>query len=699
MKRSATALLPILVALHISAQNNVPPTDSVGARELDEVVVEADMQHTSAKVTTYIPGPAQKRLAGDAISLLGMMNISQLSVNPVNGSLKTAAGQPLTVFIDCVEASSEDLTGLDPREGKRVEYYDSPSDPRFIGKRHVVNFIMQHYLWGGYTKIDAAQSLGVTATTAALYSKMKYKAMNFDIYAGEKYDIVRHAGNESTEAMRFTDLYGNGPADITRSISQSAANTDNRTTDLSLRAIYSSGKMQINNRIGLNLSATPECETTNTVNYQGDINGASTARAYNQTDNTTLRYRGQYLFYLPDNMSLNIGAQAKYGRNGVDSRYIGSNGFSTANNAREKSFFATLNPNLNWQISDSHSLTLYGVGMWRDNRIDYSGDSDSRQTYRIDGYMGGATYDFESDNWGAHLNAAWTWQTNTISDYRRQSSYPKIDAELTYSPSANTQLLASYGYYESFPEASATSPVRLRQDELLSYTGNPALRNSPTHEIALQSMWLPSNKWQLTLTAFHYRISHRRVSEYSPDGPDGTMLRYYTNNGNYQNTMIGLNATSRLFGGKLVTRANPQLWLRETTGAFAMTRNELTCTAQLTYYFGRFYAMGWYMTPSHYPAENSGIETRSACQYQIRAGWGACGWNVNISASNFLRSNWRSTHESLHSRSYDMSRNIYTPGAHRQITITATYTFGYGKKLEHNNELSSEASSASAILK
>ncbi len=334
MKRSATALLPILVALHISAQNNVPPTDSVGARELDEVVVEADMQHTSAKVTTYIPGPAQKRLAGDAISLLGMMNISQLSVNPVNGSLKTAAGQPLTVFIDCVEASSEDLTGLDPREVKRVEYYDSPSDPRFIGKRHVVNFIMQHYLWGGYTKIDAAQSLGVTATTAALYSKMKYKAMNFDIYAGEKYDIVRHAGNESTEAMRFTDLYGNGPADITRSISQSAANTDNRTTDLSLRAIYSSGKMQINNRIGLNLSATPECETTNTVNYQGDINGASTARAYNQTDNTTLRYRGQYLFYLPDNMSLNIGAQAKYGRNGVDSRYIGSNGFSTANNAR-----------------------------------------------------------------------------------------------------------------------------------------------------------------------------------------------------------------------------------------------------------------------------------------------------------------------------------------------------------------------------
>ena len=138
------------------------------------------------------------------------MAIPQLSVDPVTDAVKTLSGQPVSIFIDYVEASSEDISGLNPHDVKRVEYYDNTSDPRFSGKRYVINFIMQKYEWGGYTKMDATQSFGATKTDASVYSKMKYKSMSYDIYVGEQYNAIRNAGDESIEDMRFTHLLGDG---------------------------------------------------------------------------------------------------------------------------------------------------------------------------------------------------------------------------------------------------------------------------------------------------------------------------------------------------------------------------------------------------------------------------------------------------------------------------------------------------------
>ena len=130
-----------------------------------------------------------------------------------------------------------------------------------------------------------------------------------------------------------------------------------------------------------------------------------------------------------------------------------------------------------------------------------------------------------------------------------------------------------------------------------------------------------------------------------------------------------------------------------------MTRNELTCTAQLSYFFGNFYTTGWYMTPSHYPDENSGIESKTSSQYQLQLGWGSGAWNLRVSASNFLRSDWRANREILRSEYYDMSRRVYSPSQHMGFALTATYTFGYGKMVERDNELKHESSASSAILK
>lgn len=53
----------------------------------------------------------------------------------------------------------------------------------------------------------------------------------------------------------------------------------------------------------------------------------------------------------------------------------------------------------------------------------------------------------------------------------------------------------------------------------------------------------------------------------------------------------------------------------------------------------------------------------------------------------------------MHSKYYDTVEQVYNGSSHALIQLTATYTFGFGKKVNCDNEPSVSGSAASAILK
>ena len=93
------------------------------------------------------------------------------------------------------------------------------------------------------------------------------------------------------------------------------------------------------------------------------------------------------------------------------------------------------------------------------------------------------------------------------------------------------------------------------------------------------------------------------------------------------------------------------------------------------------------------------MEVYEPSQYNIEIGWGNGKWNLSATANNFLRSSWESARQTLSGEYYSMNKYVYSPERHMRFSISATYTFGYGKKVDRSNEVSGSGSAESAILK
>ncbi len=269
-------------------------SDSIKVQELNEIVVEASYQRTSSNISTYIPMARQKNAAADAISLLSQMAIPQIEVDHISQAVKTASGQGVSIFIDFLPATTQDLQDMRTQDVKKVEYYLHPTDPRFQGVHYAINFIMQKYEYGGYTKVTADKWFGVNRTEGEVYSKMAYKSMIFDLYADEIYLTNRHGGASSTETFRFDDLHGAGPQTIERTSETNSSLYRNNSADFALRALYNSDKARISNLISYSLTNVSHNDAVNSLLYSSDLFSPTTATSLTSSHNWALSYDGNF---------------------------------------------------------------------------------------------------------------------------------------------------------------------------------------------------------------------------------------------------------------------------------------------------------------------------------------------------------------------------------------------------------------------
>lgn len=266
-------------------------------------------------------------------------------------------------------------------------------------------------------------------------------------------------------------------------------------------------------------------------------------------------------------------------------------------------------------------------------------------------------------------------------------------------PAQKHMLTFSWNYGKDVPDASQKSPNMLQQDELMWFTGSPDLKDYKYMNTSLSYTWLPNNKWQLSATGGQFNFKDRCVTIYSPTAPDGTMLRKYINGGDYNAFMFNINATAKFFGSRLILSMIPQYWIYRTRGAYSYSIDDFNGRIQASYYLKSFYFVGSYSTKRKYPATQAEYKESVPEQYMVKIGWGNGAWNLSAAAYNFFRKSWLSGKRTLLSEFYDYTASTFSTNAHMRFSLTATYTFGYGKKVSRYNEVEKGEFSNSAILK
>ena len=694
---SIVLVLASMATAHpIAAQNTAQ--DSTAATDLNEIVVESRNASLSALGASYIPSARQKNVASDGYSLLLHMAIPQINVNPASDAVTTSTGKNVAIFIDFVSASAEDIQGMLATDVKRVEYLVYPQDPRFHGAEFVINFIMKKYEWGGYTKLTATGCIEEPQVGGRIYSKMKYKRMTFDLSAADSFTSNSRIGTDMTEGFSLNNPQSGSDQDIFRQTNTLSSDKKSNVGNVSFRSLYSSDNLTLSNTVAYVGSRIPTEDSESEVTYPTGVFPYSNPAVKSSADNVGFRYDLLCDLIINKKLSMSIMGEYQFGRNIARNLRL-SDGLDITNNATERSHHASLTDFLLWAPDRHNSLAPFIHVDIRHIGIDYAGDSPSKQTYSTQGYGAGVRYMHVRDNWNAGAMCASGLAKTDMTGVRTTESSPQGSIFGSYSPNDRHRIEASLGIGKEIPETYQKSPVLLRQDEIIWYAGNPELKSYFKHLANLAYSWIPNNIWQMSLSGNYYRANNRIATLYIPETHEGYLLRKYENNGSYSMGRISGSVTAKLCGGCLVANVSPEISCYRLIGDYASSLSDFSGSAQLTWYFGEFYLMGWYSSPTKIIGEESSMRIKYPSQYQLQFGWGHGPWRARIVACNVFNSDWKTTQTSLSTPYYRQDIQRFGYGYHRSLDIQLSYTFGYGKKVGDNSEIEQTELGGSAILR
>lgn len=674
--------------------------DSIASEKLPEIVVKAQMQHTDASSSTYTPTTRQKTSAQNAIDLLRQLAIPQININLVDNAVTTPSGQNVAVYINYIPASAEEIEGLLTSDVRRVEYLDFPTDPRFQGNEHVVNFIMQQYEYGGYTKalINENFLVGKLSSRASIYSKFAYKRMTYDLYAGASNHDIKHTSASIIGDYILENTDGE-PYHITRNEIFNNSHYKYNQYPVTFRAIYDSDNVQIANTVGFNFDQSPAAETSGCLSYKP---AKTEEYSYNRCEPYTSRYlvwSGNYYFILPRNFHLSVSPGINYGHTNNTYLYQTSGTDVIVNESKENV----------WQFRGSATLykkfTDRQNGFFRawygsiSNDVSYFGSSPYDNDF-LDTYAGAALgYNISNNKWNISTDVALQWEKNKINDQSVSEIYPLLNVSAGFSPSQKHSLRAYFHFGANYPGASEKTPNTLQQNELMYYTGNPELGLSRQVTFNLSYNWMPSNKFSVLAFAQYFGEYNLYVPVYKPYNNGMALLRKFETDGDYNRTQIGMSFNYKLLNGNLQFAASPSISFYRMTGLFDIERNPFSCNVSATYYLGNFYFQTSYQTGSLTVQGNHGVIYKDRDFYQIIAGWSRANWNIRVSAMNLFRNDWLCATNTLSTPLYSETRFANGNNFHRRLNLSIIYTFGYGKKVQRGNEVGVQSGASSAIMK
>ncbi len=659
--------------------------------KLQEVVVNSDSRFFNGDKAVYIPDRKEKRVSRDGTSLLRNMAIPTIDVSGMDGAVRTSSGEPVSLFIDYLPASQQEVAAIRTMDVAKVEVLDFPSDPRFNGAQHAVNFIMTRYVYGGYTKADATQRLVFGVGNYRAYSKLTSGSMTYSAGAGYSFHGSHRYGKEGVYRYSF-------PEDAVTADRHYSEKISNRSGDGFLKAVYAGGKAVISNIIGITYNRTPGNRQSIAEIFDSPSYVSGTAEHNSSGRSASVTWNGNYRLTLPHSLTLVVEPRASTGRFRNSATYS-TEGEEILNKSHDRAWSAGYSSDLTRQLG-RHSVTL-GTGVsYSHNDIDYGGTTPATVGYSA--FLGGigVSASVRLGNLTLSPSVSVQYSMNKTGETKIRELHPKFFMRGIYSPGSRTRLrfLSEYGQMTVPPDMRGDN-IQMR-DQIHVSRGNPSVKSQLYCRALAGLTWFASRAFSLAGDATWYRSWRNLATAYEPVVIDGRhyMLSTLRTGGNgFTNRYdLSLSPSLRIPGNGLNMKATLLYTWLSNHGPMRWRGGYASFTAQAGYTLSDFYFSAYYSSRTKNVEYN--WRTITPAYLALTAGWSNGNLNVSCSAMNPFTSSYFRQRTVVDTENFGSDVTHRSPAYHRSFQISLTYSFSYGKKVSRNGEESTPQGVKTGVL-
>lgn len=671
----------------------VKSDDSIPTRQLDEVTVVRERGWIEKGVVNFIPSKAEKRLSNSPATLIKSMHLPFLKEK--DGSIVNISGEAVTVFINGEKADDIDIATFYPKEVKRVQYIEHPSDPGYEGVKVAVNFIMPEYKVGGVSRVDLFQRIPNNGYYTAS-SKLVYKRMTYGVlFSG---DYLRDHRSHVTGETRYKDIFYDGEKyeTIIRSEDNSSYNREEGIRG-AFNAKYSTDKMRMTHTISLGWNRNPGSGLRGINSWSGNLFNSSAYSNYSESSNLSPQISGNYYFIFSDKWYMSASWQYSYAKNKSQGRdQIGQTN-PILNGSQEDvntcrfvilpTFMVSKQLMLQWNTIcnfDWYSTVYTGSAETKQNQS----RQDISSYFNVYWSPSGTVRISFQPGISASL-----WQ---IGGVRQHTVNPTAGAFLGWNPGRKFSMNGALRLYMRSASASESNPVLVKSSELLWLLGNPYLKNLTSWDTYIYSTYLPEQWLSVSLGFGYVKTFNNIITTYTPASVEsGGLIKNIINAEPSDNMRANIEIRSNLLDNRLSVGITPQWYYTYVRGMYRDRFNWFTLSGSADYTIGNFRIGIWYEGPNK-DLSVSGMEKswkHDNWNFSLTYGTGNLYLDLRIEdVFNNKRKSWIQ----YTSPNY-ISRNNYLETG-RAFSVSITYTFGYGKKVDSNIDVNGPDSVKTSVL-
>jgi hypothetical protein len=661
---------------------------------LGEVTVKADSRYVSGEKVVFMPSKQEKDISAEGVDLLRNMALPLIKINPIDNSVSSVTGDGVKFYIDYLPATDREVKGLLTKDVLRVEYLDTPTDPRFNGDQHIIHFVMRQYEYGGYTKLGVGQFFIDNSGKYTIDSKFVRKAMTYDLSSGYEYSNDNNVG---TSSLSEYDIDGQHISRLSEALN---GKEHDRSYYATLRARYKSDRAVISNTLGVQVQKTPLSEYNSSVSFTPQLYDDCSSYSLTTSRSVSPTWDGKYDIYLRNKSVFSISPYVYYVNYDDDYRYSGKSA-----NVYNTTSETGLNTGLNLVYSKTfgrNSISCNVLNTFREHDITYGGDNEydvnmwrysmyARVQYNLKiaaklSFMGYAEYAFmrEKQNerfYNDHLPNIYVGLYSAIN--RR-----------------NSAMLGANVIWNATPISYKTDNI-IRQNEIDYISGNPDIKRSLMYNIVARYIYMPIDEVSIVPICIYTHYNNATAFRYdgSVNDNDGySMVRTYINDGMFSNLKYGCNISFNLFNRSLSLNGNAVFVTYRRSGELYNRNNTyFLADAYANYKLGNFYLGASYVMRNK--NQSSTRITKGVEYYSFDAGYGKNGLAISLKLQNIFNSSYKAQESFTGVDNFEQRSVSYNRTSHRAVLLSLSYSINYGKKTQHDNGVGKTIGVGSAALK